>query len=296
MVRALITGSRGFVGGHLAHHLASRGDEVAELPEGLDLRERSEVLDLFGAIEFDVCYHLAAISHVGLSWENPYLVYENNVLGTANVVEGLSRCNRSARLVFISSSEVYGRVQAGDLPVTEDARLMPATPYAASKAAGEQIALQAYFGSGVPVVVARSFNHTGIGQPADFVVPGIVSRLVAAKRSGKRALRVGNVESRRDFSDVRDVVRAYRLIGEEGGPGEAYNVASGTSLAISEIIEMAASIVGVEVDLEVDPGLLRPSDVPEIVGSIEKIAADTGYQPSFAFRDTLAGMVRHSQE
>ncbi len=291
MVRALVTGSRGFVGGYLIRHLASSGDEVIELPEGLDLRERGDVLRLFEEAVFDVCYHLAAISHVGLSWEEPYLVYENNVLGTANLVEGLSRFHRNSRLLFISSSEVYGRVPQDSLPVTENAALMPATPYAASKAAGEQIALQAFFGSGVSTVVARSFNHTGVGQPASFVVPGIVSRLVEAKRSGRRSLRVGNVASRRDFSDVRDVVRAYRLIAERGRAGEAYNVASGKSLSISEIIDMAAAIVGVDVDLEVDPELLRPNDVPEIVGSIEKIVADTGYLPRHDFHDTLAGMV-----
>ncbi|WP_298212015.1 GDP-mannose 4,6-dehydratase [Ferrimicrobium sp.] len=290
-MRALITGSRGFVGGWLCHYLSDQGDEVIELREGLNLCDREALEEALGGIEIDVCYHLAALSHVGASWSNPQLYFVNNVVGTANLVAVLARLPQLPRLLHVSSSEVYGRVNGDDLPIEESQPLRPVSPYAASKASAEFASMQAWYGYGLPTVVARPFNHTGPGQSVDYLVPALGARMVEAKARGRSSLRVGNVDARRDFMDVRDVVRAYRLLAVHGVPGDAYNVCSGESVSVREIVGELSVILDHQVDLEVDPVLVRPNDVEVVVGDPLKMTEVTGFHRQFSLHQTIAGVV-----
>jgi GDP-4-dehydro-6-deoxy-D-mannose reductase len=266
------------------------GDEIVELPNEIDIRNRDQLLEYLGAAKLDAVVHLAAISHVGLSWKNPALVYETNVIGTANLVEGLLNYHQDARLLVVSSSEVYGRPEK--LPIPESHPTRPVSPYAASKLAAEVVALQAFYGRSYQVVLARSFNHTGVGQSRDFVVPALVDRLLGLKEGRSRILKVGNVSARRDFSDVRDVVRAYRLLLEKGRPGEVYNVCSGEAVSIAEVIEMIATQLGIEVEVDIDKDLMRPNDVPEVVGDPSKLIAHTGFSFQYNLRSAIAELLQ----
>jgi GDP-4-dehydro-6-deoxy-D-mannose reductase len=272
-------------------HLRDEGDEVIELAEGVDLCDlRALQSDLRGA-EFDVCYHLAALSHVGASWTYPDRYFHNNVVGTANLVSVLAALDRTSRLLHVSSSEVYGQVSVEDSPILETRPLRPVSPYAASKAASEVAAMQGWYGRGLPVVVARPFNHTGPRQSTDFLVPALASRLMAAKREGRASLQVGNIQARRDFMDVRDVARAYRLLAVHGEPGEVYNVCSGDDVSVNEILDLLCESVGYGVTFEVDTRLLRPNDVEVVQGSPRRLVAATGFRREFELRQTIEAIV-----
>ena len=290
-MRALVTGSHGFVGGWLCQHLADEGDEVIELGEGLNLCDREALQTALTGVQVDVCYHLAALSHVGASWSDPQLYFYNNVVGTANLVAVLSQLPHLSRLLHISSSEVYGRVAHDDLPIKEAQSLHPVSPYAASKAAAEFATLQGWYGRGLPAVVARPFNHTGPGQLPDYLVPALAIRMIEAKEKGKTSLRVGNGDACRDFMDVRDVVRAYRLLAVHGVPGQAYNVCSGESVSVRTIVGELAAVLDYQVDLEVDPSLLRPNDVEVVVGDPRRMMEVTGFSRKFSLIETVAGVV-----
>ncbi|MHB8188848.1 MAG: GDP-mannose 4,6-dehydratase [Ferrimicrobium sp.] len=290
-MQILVTGSRGFVGQWLVGYLRQEGDEVVELDAALDLRDREALHRALLTCQVDACFHLAAISHVGTSWENPELVYATNVVGTANLVDALGRMARPPTLLFVSSSEVYGAIDPCDLPIVEEHPLAPVSPYAASKVAGEFVALQRYYGRGYPTVVARSFNHTGAGQSRDFVIPGFAARLLAAKASGSSEFRVGNLATRRDFSDVRDVVRAYRALVVRGVAGRIYNVCSGVGVSMDQLVAELSEYIGVKVDPVVDASLIRPADAPVIVGSPERLRDEIGFIPEYSIRETLSAVV-----
>ena len=187
------------------------------------------------SISPDAVYHLAGLAHVGGSWDAPDRYFRVNALGTLSVLEAARRCATPPRVLVVSSAEVYGAVRAEQLPVDEDAPMLPRSPYASSKAAAELVAVQAYLGRGLPVIRARPFNHVGPGQDPGFVVPAVARRIVEASRDGRTTLPVGNLTARRDLTDVRDVVRAYRLLVELGSPGQVYNVCSGADVSIEEI-------------------------------------------------------------
>ncbi|MCL5973619.1 MAG: GDP-mannose 4,6-dehydratase [Ferrimicrobium sp.] len=290
-MRALVTGSRGFVGGWLCRHLRDAGDQVVELDAGVDLCERAALEAAIAGGEYDVCYHLAALSHVGQSWSDPGLYYHNNVVGTANLVSTLLGLRQPPRLVHVSSSEVYGRVDPRDLPIVEAQALHPVSPYAASKASSELAALQGFYGQGLPVIVARPFNHTGPGQSANYLVPALAARLIEAQATHQRYLKVGNVRASRDFMDVRDVVRAYRLLACLGEPGEIYNVCAGEAVSVEDVIELLTRVLDYRVALDVDPGLLRPNDVELVVGDPTRLHLTTGFRPQVSLLETVKSVV-----
>jgi GDP-4-dehydro-6-deoxy-D-mannose reductase len=296
VTRAFITGLNGFVGGFLAAELKEHGFEVSGLPAGVDICDLPSLKEHLRRARPDVVYHLAAFSHVGESWQNPEEALRVNAIGTFEVLRAVAELGLGARVVVASSAEVYGRAPAGELPLREEAPLRPLTPYAASKVAAEFLSLQAFLSEGTPVVVVRPFNHAGPRQSERFVVSAICKRVVEAKREGRRRITAGNLESRRDYTDVRDVVRAYRLLASEGEPGQVYNVCSGRSFAVKEIIEMAATIASWEVEVEVTPHLVRSTDVPELLGSYEKLHRDSGWRPSIGFEDTLRDVIRYWEE
>jgi GDP-4-dehydro-6-deoxy-D-mannose reductase len=286
-VRAFVTGGRGFVGRWLGAHLRDQGDDVTVVDAETDVTDEEAVEGAMGASHPDAVYHLAARAHVGESWREPLEVLRVNALGTAAVLAAARRAAPEATVLVVSSAEVYGSLTPDQLPVGEDAPLRPATPYAASKAAAEQVALQAWRGFGQRVVVVRPFNHVGPGQSATFAVPALARRVLEARRDGRAELVVGTVTTRRDFTDVRDVVRAYRLLVERAEPGAVYNVCSGREIAIADVATRLMALAHVELRMVIDPDLVRPVDTPALRGDPTRLAAATGWAPRIPLDETL---------
>jgi GDP-4-dehydro-6-deoxy-D-mannose reductase len=239
----------------------------------------------------DAIYHLAAMTHVGESWDDPSRVLRVNVLGTAEVLAAARTLPGSPRVLVVSSAEVYGVVRPEQLPLNEKTPAAPASPYAASKLAAEAVALQAWRGFDQPVLVVRPFNHIGPGQSPNFFVPALAKRIVEAKRSGAGSLSVGTLSTRRDFTDVRDVVGAYRLLVERGEPGTVYNVCSGRDVAMAEVAAQLLELAGADLTFETDPALVRPVDVPVLRGDASLLRSTTGWEPTIPLATTLADVL-----
>jgi GDP-4-dehydro-6-deoxy-D-mannose reductase len=290
-MRALVTGAAGFVGRHLVAHLEAMGDTVV----GVDRADGPDLLDGPGLERFvaevapDAVYHLAGWSDVGGSWRQPVATFETNANGTLNLL--LACRDRALRVLSISSADVYGRVSLGELPLAEDAPLRPVTPYAVSKVASDFLGVQAYLGYDLDVVRVRAFNHLGPGQTNRFVAPAIAERIARNEFEGTEVVPVGNLTPRRDFTDVRDVVRAYRLLMTHGEAGEAYNVCSGVDLAISELADLMVAMARREMRLEEDPSLQRPVEIPVLRGDPAKIHKATGWEPEIPISSTLADLL-----
>lgn len=288
---AYVTGGAGFVGRWLREHLEHCGDEVVLVDREVDVTDGEAVRKSVTSVQPDVVYHLAGLAHVGRSFEDPAATYRVNAIGSLNVLEAAAACAASPRVLLVSSAEVYG--SAGGEPVDEEAPLRPTSPYAASKLGAEFIGLQHWLGQGLPVVRVRPFNHVGPGQSADFVVPALAKRIVAAERSGGGTVPIGNLEAKRDFTDVRDVVRAYRLLVERGKEGDVYNMASGRALSIREVASMLVALAETSVELVVDPALVRPVDVPVFVGDARKLVTATGWAPEVPLERTLTDVLAY---
>jgi len=290
-MRALVTGAAGFVGRHLVTHLEAMGDTVV----GVDRADGPDLLDAPGLDRFvaeaapDALYHLAGWSDVGGSWREPVATFETNANGTLNLL--LACRDRALRVLSISSADVYGRVSLDELPLTEDAELRPVTPYAVSKVASDFLGVQAHLGYDLDVVRVRAFNHLGPGQTNRFVAPAIAERIARNEFDGTEVVPVGNLTPRRDFTDVRDVVRAYRLLMTHGEAGEAYNVCSGADLAISELADLLVGMARRPMRLEEDPSLQRPVEIPVLRGDPTKIHKATGWEPEIPISSTLADLL-----
>lgn len=291
-MRAFVTGGHGFVGRFLCAHLAEEGDDVvAPHADELDVTDSEAVRAAVSEAAPDAVYHLAGIASVAESWRAPEHVFHVNAGGTLALLDAVRTSPPVPRVLLVSSAEVYGRVAPEALPIGEAAPMAPATPYAASKAAAELVGVQAFHGWGVPVVRARPFNHIGPGQSVEFAVPAFARRIVEAAGTGAAALTVGNLMARRDFTDVRDVVRAYRLLVLSGEPGEAYNVCSGRDVLLEDVVRRLLAAAGADLALEVDPDLLRPVDVPVLRGDPAKLQAATGWTPTVPLDRTLADVL-----
>ncbi len=286
-MRAFITGGHGFVGTWLARHLEDNGEEVVAAGPEIDVTDPDCVARAMAAQQPDVVYHLAALANVSDSWQDPTRTFEVNATGTLHVLEAARRLETKPRVLIVCSAEVYGTVAPDQLPIDEDTPLRPVTPYAASKVAAEFLGLQAHLGHGLPVYRVRAFNHVGPAQSGTFVVSDLARRIAEAERDGTKILRVGNLSPRRDFTDVRDVVRAYRLLVEGGTPGEVYNVCSGQAIAIEELASRLLALAGVDLVLETDPSLVRPVDVPVLLGDPTRIREAVGWEPVIPLDDTL---------
>ncbi len=301
-MRVVVTGASGFAGTWLRNHLESCGDQVIS-PE-FEITDAGAVEQAIIDAAPEAIYHLAGQANVGASWSDPFSTFQVNAVGTLNVVQAAVKLAQPPRVLVVGSAEVYGVVQPDELPVSESRALRPASPYAASKAAAEMVALQAFYGNALPVMVARSFNHIGPGQSDGFVVSAIAKRVVQARRASAgatgsvgspgaaMAVSVGNLSPRRDFTDVRDVVRAYRSIIVAGVPGAVYNVCTGSSISVGEVARLLVELDAVHersepLELQVDPELQRPVDVPELRGDPARLMADTGWSPSLSVSDTL---------
>ena len=293
-MRSLITGGRGFVGSWLADHLRELGDEVVAIDREVEITDPTALLGAMSAAAPDAVYHLAALTHVGQSWEEPLQVLEVNIMGTAAVLAAARQCGTDPRVLVTSSAEVYGAVtDPGLLPLSETSPTAPLTPYAASKLAAEAVVDQAYLGHGQHVITVRPFNHIGPGQTPNFAVPALAKRIVEADRRGSPTIPVGNLSARRDFTDVRDVVRAYRLLIEAGRPGEVYNVCSGRDVSIGEIADGLLKLAGTTLEFETDPTLVRPVEVPVLRGDPTRLVDATGWKPEVPLDQTLADVLAY---
>jgi GDP-4-dehydro-6-deoxy-D-mannose reductase len=295
-VRALVTGSDGFVARHLIRHLRDNGDEVHGIDRERDVTDARSMQEVFEWFLPDVTYHLAALTHVGDSWENASEFTRVNVVGTQRVLDASFEAVPHAMTIVVSSSEVYGISREEDQPLSESFRVAPANPYSSSKVEAERVARDAVRFRGQRVVVARPFNHLGPGQSPNFVVPALVSRLLDARDRGDESILVGDLSTRRDFSDVRDVVRAYRLLAKLGVSGEVYNVASGHDVALLDIARQLVARLAPNVELVVDPSLLRPVDLPVSRGSYDKLHQATGWAPQIALHVSLDDIVNDLEE
>ena len=292
-MRALVTGAAGFVGRHLIDHLTAEGDEVTETDRtagGADLLDAPGLDREIATASPEVIFHLAGQADVGASWTDATGTLRVNAEGTLNLLSS-ARAHGVRRVVTVSSADLYGIVTPGDLPLDEASPLRPVSPYGASKAAADLIALQAFLGHHQDVVRARSFNHLGPGQSDRFVCSALAARIAANERDGHEIVAVGNLEARRDFTDVRDVVRAYRRLAVDGEPGEAYNVCTGRSSAVSEIADRLLSMAERPMYLRQDPNLHRPTDLPELRGDPSRIHRDTGWTPQISLDSTLADLL-----
>ncbi|MFQ5556910.1 MAG: GDP-mannose 4,6-dehydratase [Acidimicrobiales bacterium] len=289
-MRALITGANGFVGTHLVAHLRESGDDVIE--SDVDITDRAATFEHLAATSPDVVYHLAAQADVGGSWNDPVETFRVNAEGTLNLLDA-ARSGGAQRVLAVTSADVYGRVSEADLPLDESSPVRPVSPYAASKAAADILCLQAHLGHGLDVIRVRAFNHLGPGQTDRFVASAIASRVVANERSGAEVVMVGNLEARRDFTDVRDVVRAYRLLVESGASGDVYNVCSGDDRPVRELAETLVGLASHPMRLEPDPGLLRPVDLKVLRGDPTKLRRVTGWTPQIPIETTLKDLLDH---
>lgn len=292
-MRALVTGASGFVGHHLMAHLADAGDDATgcDRADGtVDILDPASVDAVIGASKPEVVYHLAGWADVGGSWANPRETLRANAEGTLNVLLACAE-HGVGRVVAVSSADIYGPVSEADLPLTERSELRPVSPYAASKVAADYIGLQAWLGQGFEVVRARAFNHLGPGQSNKFVAAALAERVAANEAAEADEVTVGNLSPRRDFTDVRDVVRAYRLLATDGQPGEAYNVCSGEAVAVQELAERLIALADRPMRLVEDPDLFRPVDVPVLLGDSTKLRQATGWERTIDLDTTLGDLL-----
>lgn len=292
-LKAYVTGGAGFVGRHLQSHLQECGDIVTSadrLTDGVDITDALSILDHMSAAKPDVVYHLAGQADVGGSWDTPVETFNINLYGTLNVLEAARRCGAS-RVIAVTSADIYGKVTADQLPLTEESEMRPVSPYAASKAAADMACLQAFLGYGQEVIRVRAFNHLGPGQSTRFVASALAQRVVHNERRGEHSVVVGDLTPRRDFTDVRDVARAYRMLATSGIAGEVYNICTGTDHSIQQIADVLLGLASHPMELSVDPTLIRPVDLPILRGSAEKLTAATGWTPEIPLSTTLADLL-----
>ena len=308
-MRALITGITGFVGSHLAEFLMSKGYEVAGT-----IRWRSNtanidhIKDKIKLLECDIrdpysfkkaledfqpeeVYHLAAQSFVPTSWHAPQETLTTNIIGTVNLFEGIRLANINPKIQFAGSSEEYGLVHSHEVPITEDQHLRPLSPYAVSKVAGDRLSYQYHKSYGMKIVITRAFNHSGPRRGEVFVDSNFAKQVAEIEKGKRQHLVHGNLDAIRDFTDVRDVVRAYWLAMQKCDYGDPYNICSGIGITIKEVLDMLLKMTNSKIDIKSDPTRMRPSDVVILVGDATKFKQKTGWAPEINYQKTLKDML-----
>jgi GDP-4-dehydro-6-deoxy-D-mannose reductase len=309
MERVLITGADGFVASHLIRELSGvAGCEVA----GIGLRELPP--ELAGAIEYVICdltdyesvkellddgrpdaiFHLAALPSVAQSWDDPWSTYRVNVIGQLNLLEALRRLDIRASVHIACSSEEYGKVPPESMPMAETTAFNPCSHYAVSKVTQEVLGLMYHEAFDWRVLVTRGFNQAGPGQSPDFVISSFAHQIASIEAGlAEPVIMVGNLDALRDFMDVRDTVRAYRMIMERGAAGATYNVCSGRALPVRAILDMLLEISGAGIRVEQDPCRQRPSDIPLLLGDNTRIREETGWEPVIPIEKTLVDTLEY---
>jgi GDP-4-dehydro-6-deoxy-D-mannose reductase len=296
-VRVLVTGATGFVGLWLVEELRRSGHDPVPTPDsrGLDITDRDAVSEFVRACNPDAVAHLAGVASAGDARRDPETALRINEGGTLTLLESLA-FRHGTPLLVAGSSEVYGRPNAAEIPLTESAALRAEEPYGRSKLAQERIAIEASASLGLRVVVTRSFNMTGPGQREEFVAPALARRVLDSQRSGATTIPVGNLDVRRDIGDVRDAVRAYRLLLENLAidhveSGTVVNVCTGRATSIRRVLELLKEIVGAAIEPRIDSALVRSNDPTEIVGDASKLHSLTGWEPRISLDQTLRDLV-----
>lgn len=307
-MKILITGAEGFAGSHLVDHCLDAGDEVwgtcrpgaraNNLTHRLDkitlrvgdLSQPDFMRGILREARFDALFHLAAINHMHDALKEPARMYEVNLLGGIHLLEAVRTQSPATRVVLASSAEIYGNVKPENLPVVETQSFSPVNVFAAGKAAMELTALPFITTYGLHVVIARPFNHTGPRQRPDFVCSSFAEQVALIENGAEPVIHVGDLTPRRDFSDVRDVARAYRLLAMNGVRGEVYNVATGASVSVQSVLDTLVQMARVKVDVRQDPSRVRPTQVMDVRGGIEKIKA-IGWAPEYSLEKTLRDLL-----
>lgn len=302
-MKALIVGAAGFVGSYLIQHLTTTYDweiHATKLPNenlsvsdihvhDLNILNIDEIRELFTKLKPDYIFHLAAQSSVALSWNNPQITVDINIKGTLNILDTIrSLDGYSPRILLIGSGEEYGYILPDETPVNERVTPRPGNIYAATKACQNMLGNIYYRAYGMQLIMVRAFNHIGPNQSPIFVASDFCKQ-VAEIEAGKKKpiLHVGNLSAKRDFTDVRDVVRAYGLLIQHGKGGETYNIGSGHAIAIQELLDTILSLSHANITVEIDAARLRPSDIPIIKADIHKVHTATGWTPEIPLEQTL---------
>ncbi|MEM8930692.1 MAG: GDP-mannose 4,6-dehydratase [Acidobacteriota bacterium] len=317
-MKALITGITGFAGSHLAEYLLANHPDVEvwgthrwrspfdNLTDDVqsrvhlietDLRDANSVLSTLDKVRPDFIFHLAAQSFVPTSWTAPSETLDTNIIGQTNIFEACRRLGLDPVIQIACSSEEYGLVHPEETPIKETNPLRPLSPYAVSKVGQDYLGYQYFMSYGLKVIRTRGFNHTGPRRGDVFVASNFAKQLARIKAGlAEPVMRVGSLTAIRDFTDVRDMVRAYWLAVNHAKPGEVYNIATGHGITIQELLDRLIELSGVEVDVQQDPARMRPSDVEILIGDASKFRADTGWEPQVPLEKTLADIVAYWDE
>lgn len=310
-MRVLITGINGFVGGYLAEHLLASGKweiwglarHPARLPAAIngrvhhivaDLNDQDQALSAIESARPEVIFHLAAQSNVPRSFEDPAGTLETNILAQVYLFQALLRLHLDALVLIAGSNEIYGQVRPDELPVNETTPLRPVNPYAVSKAAQDLLAYQYHISHRLRTIRLRAFNHIGPRQTEQFAASAFaaqIARIEAGLQSP--SLRVGNLAAERDFTDVRDIARAYELAALNGQAGAAYNIGSGRAVSIRWLLDTLLTFCERDIDIELDPSRMRPADVPRVVCDSSRFRQDTGWEPSIPLEQTLYDLLEY---
>ena len=315
-MRVLITGITGFAGSHLADFCLtkkevdlygiirwrSRTENIEHIWDKLkllecDLRDATSIRDVIEEVKPEYIFHLAAQSFVPTSWKAPTESLTTNIIGQLNVFEAVRKIGLPCKIQIACSSEEYGLVNPDELPIKETNPLRPLSPYAVSKVGQDMLGYQYFMSYGMEIVRTRGFNHTGPRRGSVFVCSDFAKQIVEIEQGSKPpVLSVGNLEAKRDFADVRDIVKGYWLSLEKGRPGEVYNICSGKAYSIREILNILIELSGVEVEVKNDPARMRPSDVPVLEGDNSAFMQDTGWKPEIPLKDTLNDLLEFWRE
>lgn len=315
-MRVLITGITGFVGSHMAEYCLSRGDvEVfgtvrwrsrMENVEGItgdielidtDLRDTVAVRHCLSEVRPDYIFHLAAQSFVPTSWKAPSETVITNIVGQLNIFEAMRELKLPSRIQIAGSSEEYGMVYEDEVPIKETNPLRPLSPYGVSKVGQDLLGYQYHQSYGLQVIRTRAFNHTGPRRGDVFVTSNFCKQVALIEKGRQEpVLDVGNLEARRDFTDVRDIVKGYWLAIEKGEPGDVYNLGSGTDITIQRLLDMLLELTPAEIEVRQDPSRMRPSDVMVLLADISKFSGVTGWKPEIPFDKTLEDLLAYWRE
>jgi GDP-4-dehydro-6-deoxy-D-mannose reductase len=314
MRKALITGVTGFAGSFLAEYLLSTGFSVSgthltpdlgnitsikdklKLHE-LDLMDAKSVVSLINDEKPDFVFHLAALSSASESFDNPADFITNNISSQVNIFEGIRKASILPRVLITSSAEIYGDVAPSNLPIDEDTPIRPVNPYAVSKLAQDFLGLQYFLAYKIPIIRVRPFNHIGPRQSPAFVVPSFAKKIAEIEKGkSEPVIKVGNLNAKRDFTNVNDIVRAYAQVIEKGDPGEVYNIGFGESYKVEDILNRLLSLSEKKISIEIDQNLLRPIDAPDLICDNKKIKDKTGWEPKISIDETLKETLEYWRE
>ncbi|MCR5090947.1 MAG: GDP-mannose 4,6-dehydratase [Oscillospiraceae bacterium] len=299
-MKALITGSAGFIGSHLRAELENNGYEVvccdlkaSSDTVSMDITDPERVKAVLQEHRPDLIINMAGQANVGLSWKKPALTVQLNTIGLINILEAVRAVNPDIRVLAVGSSDEYGSLEERGANVTEDIPVRPITPYAISKQAQEQFAQLYVRAYGMDICMIRLFNLGGPNQGLGYMISDFASGIAAVEAGKKEYLSVGNLTSARDFTHVKDACRAVRLIAEKGHTGEVYNISSGTTHTAQEVLDLLVGMANVPVEVRQDPARMRPSDTPVVCGNHDKLTAHTGWEPEKSIEETLADSLEY---